>query len=153
MIVRTMATEKYGAAVDEHARENADAVVLADREKADASAAHNILRTIAEDREVEDAILRDERAAADKTVRREHDASVRMLTVLLLLVRDATEHYLLAERARSDGALATWSDFLGMFSHYLRDLLNEVVMSSQFLAQKLEIHSDREKLLLETARI
>ncbi|MBC7918766.1 MAG: HAMP domain-containing histidine kinase, partial [Rhodoferax sp.] len=113
----------------------------------------DIQAAIAEDREVEDATLRDERAAADKAVRRERAESSRVLTRLLPLERDATDQYLLTERARSDDALATRDDFLGMVSHDLRDLLNGIVVSSQFLAQKLEKHSDSERLLLETTRI
>jgi len=152
-----VATEKRADAVVEHARENADAVLVAAREKADntaeATAPHDIQTGIAEDREVEDSTLRDERAAADKTVRRERDAKARMLTRLLPLERDATDQYLLTERARSDDALATRDDFLAMVSHDLRDLLNGIVVSSQFLAQKLEKHSDREQFLLETTRI
>lgn len=153
MIASRIATEKHAEAVVEHARENADAVLVAAREKADATAPLDIQSTIAEDREAEDATLRDERAAADKRVRRERDASARMLTRLLPLERDATDQYLLTERARSDDALATRDDFLGMVSHDLRDLLNGIVMSSQFLAQKLEKYSDREQLLLEITRI
>jgi signal transduction histidine kinase len=157
MTANRVATDKHADAVVEHARENADAVLVAAREKADstadATAPHDIQTAIAEDREVEDSTLRDERAAADKTVRRERDARARMLTRLLPLERDATDQYLLTERAHSDDALATRDDFLGMVSHDLRDLLNGIVVSSQFLAQKLENHSDREQLLLETTRI
>jgi signal transduction histidine kinase len=152
-----LATEKRADAVVEHARENADAILVAAREKADnmaeAAAPLDIQASIAEDREVEDSTLRDERAAADLTVRRQRDARVRMLTRLLPLERDATDQFLLTERARSDDALATRDDFLGMVAHDLRDLLNGVVVSSQFLAQKLENHSDRDRLLLETTRI
>jgi len=157
MTANRLAIEKHAEAVVEHARENADAVLVAAREKADGksdvTAPHNTQSTIAEDREVEDATLRDERAAADQTVRREGNARARMLTRLLPLERDATDQYLLTERARSDDALATRDDFLGMVSHDLRDLLSGIVVSSQFLAQKLETHSDRDKLLLETTRI
>ena len=157
MTVNRVATEKHADAVVEHARENADAVLVAAREKADktsdATAPHVIQTAIAEDREVEDATLRDERAAEDKTVRREREARTRLLTRLLPQERDATDQYLLTERARSDDALATRDDFLGMVAHDLRDLLNGIVVSSQFLAQKLEKHSDRERLLLETTRI
>ena len=157
MTANQVATEKHADAVLEHARENADAVLVAAREKADkmadTSASHDIQAAIAEDRELEDATLCDERAAADKAVRRERAERSRMLTRLLPLQRDATDQYLLTERARSDDALATRDDFLGMVSHDLRDLLNGIVVSSQFLAQKLEKHSDRERLLLETNRI
>jgi signal transduction histidine kinase len=60
---------------------------------------------------------------------------------------------LLTERARSDDALATRDDFLGMVSHDLRDLLNGIVVSSQFLSQKLANQGDSEQMLIETARI
>ena len=157
MTANRVATEKHADAVVEHARENADAVLVAAREKADkaahTTAPHDIQAAIAEDREVEDATLCDERAAADMTLRRERDARTRLLTRLLPLERDATDQYLLTERARSDDALATRDDFLGMVAHDLRDLLNAIVVSSQLLAQKLEKHSDHERLLLETTRI
>lgn len=157
MTAHRVATERHADAIVEHARENADAVLVAAREKADSSAddptSHHIQTAIAEDREVEDSTLRDERAAADETVRRERDARAHMLTRLLPHERDATDQYLLTERVRSDDALATRDDFLGMVAHDLRDLLNGIVMSSQFLTQKLEKHSDRERLLLETTRI
>ena len=151
------ATEKHADAVVEHARENADAVLAAAREKADekeyTAAAHSAQTAVAENREAEDATLRRERAVADQNMRRDRDAKARMLTRLLPLERDATDQYLLTERARSDDALATRDDFLGMVSHDLRDLLNGIVMSAQFLAQKLEKHGDSEQLLLETTRI
>lgn len=144
-------------AVVEHARENADAVLEAAREKADLKVdtdeSGEIQTAITKGREVEDDALRDERALADQSVRRERDARARLLTRLLPLERDATDQYLLTERARSDDALSIRDDFLGMVAHDLRDLLNGVVVSSQFLAQKLEKHEDSQKLLLETSRI
>ncbi|HSO48532.1 MAG TPA: HAMP domain-containing sensor histidine kinase [Rhizobiaceae bacterium] len=157
MIANRAATEKHADAVVEHARENADAVLVSAREKADktadTTAPPDIQAAIAEGRDVEDATLIDERAAADETLRHERDARARMLTRLLPQERDATDKYLLTERARSDDALATRDDFLGMVAHDLRDLLNGIMVSSQFLAQKLDNHSDRERLLLETTRI
>ena len=158
MTAQRVATEDVADAVVEHARENADAVLIAAREKADekidgGATSHETPTAIAVDRESEDETLRDERAAADRRVRRERERSNRMLTRLLPLERDATDQYLLTERARSDDALATRDDFLGMVSHDLRDLLNGIVVSSQFLAQKLEKHDDSKQLLVETARI
>lgn len=155
------AIEKHADAVVEHARENADAVLVAAREKADekaneeagGAAPHDVQTATAENREVEDETLRGERALADRTVRRDREKSARMLSRLLPLERDATDQYLLTERVRSDDALANRDDFLNMVSHDLRDLLNGIVMSSQLLAEKLEKHSDRERLLLETTRI
>ena len=157
MTANRLATEKRADAVVKHARENADAILVVAREKADnmadATAPIDIQAEIAEDRGVEDLTLRDERAVEDMTVRRQRDARARMLTRHFPIERDATDQYLLTERARSDEALATRDDFLGMVAHDLRDLLNGVVVSSQFLAQKLEKHSDRDRLLLETTRI
>ncbi len=157
MAASRLAVEIDADAVVEHARENADAVLVAAREKADkkvdATAVGEIQTDIVVDREVEDAVVRAERASADKSVRQEREVRARLLTRLVPLERDATDQYLLTERARSDDALATRDDFLGMVAHDLRDLLNGVVVSSQFLAQKLEKHGDSEQLLLETARI
>ncbi len=157
MTANRVATETHADAVLEHARENADAILVAAREKADKTAAisaqHTIQAAIAEDRELEDATLADERASADQTLRQERGARARLLMRLLPQERDATDQYLLTERARSDDALATRDDFPGMVAHDLRDLLNGIVVSSQFLANKLEKHDDREKLLLETTRI
>ncbi|MDO8284877.1 MAG: HAMP domain-containing sensor histidine kinase [Rhodoferax sp.] len=161
MTANRVVIERDADAVVEHARENADAVVVAAREKADEKAGetangaelHDIQTAIAGDRESEDQALRDERNAADRSLRRERETRARLLTRLLPLERDATDQYLLTERARSDDALATRDDFLGMVSHDLRDLLNGIVVSSQFLAQKLEKHGDSAPLLIETARI
>ncbi|MHB8058440.1 MAG: sensor histidine kinase [Desulfuromonadaceae bacterium] len=157
MIASRVAIEKDADAVVEHARENADAVLVAAREKSDEKADGTVTQVmqtaIAVDREVEDKALLEERAAADRGVRREREANARMLSRLLPLERDATDQYLLTERARSDDALATRDDFLGMVSHDLRDLLNGILVSSQFLAQKLEKQGDSEQLLVETARI
>ena len=157
IIANRVVTEKHADAVIDHARENADAILSAAREKEDktgGTAAPSVSHSaIVEDREAADATLFDERAAADETLRHEREASARMLTRLLPHERDATDQYLLTERARADGALATRDDFLGMVAHDLRDLLSGIVVSSQFLSQKLESHSDRERLLLETTRI
>jgi len=157
MIAHRFATEKHADAVVEQARETADAVLVAAREKVDktvdAAATRSVQAAIAEDRDVEDATLCDERALADETLRHEREARASLRTRLLPHERDATDQYLLTERARSDDALATRDDFLGMVAHDLRDLLNGIVVSSQLLAQKLEKHSDSERLLLETTRI
>jgi signal transduction histidine kinase len=157
MLANRTATEQSADAVVEQARENADAVLGAAREKADrrvdVDSPPDIQNSLAVDREIEDQAVRDERAAADQLVHRERTASARILTRLLPLERNATDQYLLTERARSDDALAARDDFLGMVSHDLRDLLNGIVVSSQFLAQKLEKHPDSAQLLIETTRI
>jgi signal transduction histidine kinase len=157
MTANLAATERQADAVVEQAREAADAVLLAARAKADqkvhASEPLATQTAIAVDRKAEDDILRGERSAADRRVRHERQAIATVLTRLLPLERDATDQYLLTERARSDDALATRDDFLGMVTHDLRDLLSGIVVSSQLLALKLGKHLDCEQLLLETARI
>ncbi len=156
MMANRTATERDADVVIEHARDNADAILVAAREKADHkvndTTPREVQSAIAVDREIEDEAIRVERAVADSLVHRDRTASSRMIARLLPLERDATDQYLLTERARSDDALATRDDFLGMVSHDLRDLLN-VLMSSQFLVQKLETREDSERLLVETARI
>lgn len=147
------ALENDADAVVELARENADAVLLAAREKADTTAASRIQGETVEHREIEDAALVEVRAVADQALHHERAARSRMLESLLPRERDATDQYLLTERARADDALASRDDFLGMVSHDLRDLLNGIMVSSQMLALKLETLSDRARLLLETTRI
>src|SRR5512133_842823 len=157
MTASRAAIEKAADAVIEHARETADAVLVAAREKSDekvdGTVPHVMQAAIADDREAEDITLHEERAAADRSVRREREARTRQLLRLLPLERDATDQYLFTERALSDDALATRDDFLCMVSHDLRDLLNGILMSSQFLTHKLDKYSASEQLLAETARI
>jgi len=74
--------------------------------------------------------LRDERRAADILRRRERAA----LNALLPLEREKTDLFLLTERARSDDALAHRDDFMGMVSHDLRNLLNNIVLNASAVA-------------------
>ena len=152
------AIEENADAVVERARDQADAVLVAARDKADEQADPGAFyaipsAAIAEEREIEDDALREERGAADETLRLEREARARVLLRHLPMERDATDKTLLTERARSDDALATRDDFLGMVCHDLRDLLNGVIVSSQLLAAKLEERDTLEPLLLDTARI
>lgn len=144
--------------VVQHAREMADSVLVVAREKADEQAEdkepHGIpSAAIAEERMIEDEVLREERASADEGVRLQREASALVLARHLPLERDATDKHLLTERARSDDALATRDDFLGMVCHDLRDLLNGIVVSSAMLAEKIEAHDNGNRGLADTTRI
>lgn len=150
------AVDEKADAVVERARANADAILDAARdmadERADSAAPDPIpSHAIAEERVVEDEVLRDERAADDESVRHEREVIAGVLR--RHLPRDATDKHLLTERVRSDSALATRDDFLGMVCHDLRDLLNGIVVSTQLLAGQLDNRDDSQKLLVETTRI
>jgi signal transduction histidine kinase len=119
------------------AREDADAVLEAAREKADEGlpAQQDVPdAAITEERVLADDVLEDERAAADETLREERE-DTRALLRLLPLEREATDRYLLTERARSDDAVANRDDFLGIVSHDLRNLLGGIVVSAALLSK------------------
>jgi signal transduction histidine kinase len=154
---RQAAIERDADVVVQHARETADAVLTAARDEADQhldrTAPQGALRDAAgEVRQREDEALLAERQAADETLHREREETVRALKGLLPLERERTDRYLLTERLRSDEALSNRDDFLGLVSHDLRDLLGGIVMSASLLARAP--HRDIEKqTLLQIDRI
>ena len=112
------------------AREKAD-------DKLDAAKAGVAARAaVAIERAGEDEALKEDRAAADASLRRERDEQARPLTVLLPLEREKTDLYLLTERARSDDALAHRDDFLGIVSHDLRNLLGGIAGNAALLSKQ-----------------
>lgn len=122
------------------ARVDADAVLLDARDKADqlrdrtgGTAAD--ARAVEQQRDVEDAVLRDDRAVADETLEFERVETTRLLHRLLPQERSLTDDHLDAERVRSDVALANRDDFLGAVTHDLRDLLSGIVMSAAVIAK------------------
>jgi signal transduction histidine kinase len=140
------------------ARENADAVMVAARDMADdvldpATTPAGQRATTTEQRQLEDAAVQGERAAADETLHRERKEAARVLAGLLPLERQATDRYLLTERKRSDGALATREGLLGIVAHDLRDLLGGVVLSAEILSQTAAGITSPEQILAETARL
>jgi len=152
------AIDEDADSVVQHAREMADSVLVVAREKADEQAEDKEpygipSAAIAEERMIEDEVLREERASADEGVRLQREASALVLARHLPLERDATDKHLLTERARSDDALATRDDFLGMVCHDLRDLLNGIVVSSWMLARRIEALDNGNPGLADTARI
>jgi signal transduction histidine kinase len=153
-----VALEADADAVVEHARDTADAVLAAAREKADEHVdpdSPNMVpaQAVADERAAEDAALSEERDAADESTRRMRESSARVLRRHLPLERDATDQYLLTERARSDDALATRDDFLGMVCHDLRDLLNGIMLSSAMLTERIAKSGEGKQGLVDTTRI
>jgi signal transduction histidine kinase len=111
------------------------------RDKADhkmgmADSGLHVRDVVARDRAIEDATLRDERAAADESLRLQREDDYRALAALLPLEREETDRDLLTERARSDDAIANRDDFLGMVSHDLRNLLSGIVLHASLLSGK-----------------
>ena len=151
------------------ARENADAVLIAARESADAvlitarDKADGRLdlpatpveprATLTEERVLEDEALQEERACADEIIRRQRDEAAHVLTKLLPFEREATDRYLLTERARADVAVANRDDFLGIVAHDLRDLLGGVVLSATLLSKMGSESEEGKRTLAETKRI
>ncbi len=122
------------------AREHSDAVLSAAREDADqrsqeSDRAGQASGAVAEERSMEDVIVRGERAVADDNLRRERAEHGRVLSRLLPLEREKTDRHLLTERARSDDAISHRDDFLGIVSHDLRNLLSGIVLSAELLSK------------------
>jgi hypothetical protein len=99
------------------ARARADALLAVARTKTDqASMGDQPTDALKTSRAIEDSILRRERVTADHVLRRERSEHV----TLLSQGRQATDHDLSHERARSDNALAMRDDFMSIVSHDLR---------------------------------
>jgi signal transduction histidine kinase len=91
---------------------------------------------VATERAVEDEALKEERQAADASLRREREEQARTLAALLPLEREKTDRYLLTERVRSDDAVAHRDDFLGIVSHDLRNLLGGIAGNAALLSKQ-----------------
>ncbi len=140
------------------AREDADAVLLQAREKADLRVQESepplpSSVAVARERVTEDAVLQQERAAADTTLDLERARAARGLAQLLPSEREQTDQFLLVERVRSDDALASRDDFLGLVSHDLRDLLAAIVMGAAVIEKTAAGAAEGARILVETARI
>lgn len=129
--------ERNADDVVDHAREVADAVLSDARRKAD----HESLRpgrtagagAVVGERAKADRAVRGERATADDALDSDRKQHADTLATLLIHEREATDAYLLTERARSDDAVAHRDDFLGMVAHDVRNLLNLVVLNLELL--------------------
>jgi signal transduction histidine kinase len=135
------AAEQDADVVVARAREHADEILDSARDTADEVIDQGGPRAHAraaldQARELEDEAVREERAAADESLRRERAENKLLLATLLPLERHKTDRRLLTERARADEDLANRDDFLGMVSHDLRSLLGGIVMSASLLAER-----------------
>lgn len=139
--------------VIQHARDTADAVLESARDKADDLAPATSKHSITELRAKEDAILRTERAAADVTLEREREETVRALARLLPMEREKTDRFLLTERGRSDDDVSNRDDFLGIVSHDLRNLLSGIVMSATLMSDQATQSDEGKRSLLSAERI
>jgi signal transduction histidine kinase len=133
-------TEDHADHLVDLARKNADAVLNVARGRADEKLGPTegpgqtqARATVAHERALEDDVVRHERATADESLRLEREELTRILSPLLPLERAKTDRHLLTERARSDDALASRDDFLGIVSHDLRNLLSGIVLTAGLL--------------------
>jgi len=142
----------------ERARLEADAVLDVARGKADrllqdgdAPAAAAV--AVEAERDVEDAMLLADRAAADQALEIERAETARILARLLPAEREQTDEHLHAERARADGAVANRDDFLGVVAHDLRDLLGGIIMSAAVISKTVGDDEQAGRVGTEVARI
>jgi signal transduction histidine kinase len=143
------------------ADETADAVISRARARADALLAASRTRTdqisigerptdaLKTSRATEDSILHRERVTADDVLRRERSEHVTLLSE----ERQATDHDLCRERARSDKALATRDDFLGIVSHDLLNLLNAMVGISSLIEKEVVQDDHVERVAAHARRV
>ena len=153
---RLSAVEEAADAVICKARARADELLAEGRAKADRQSATQAAprasrQEINVERGLADKVLRKERAAADEILRAERaqDASV------LVNERGITDQDLSRERSRSDDAVATRDDFLGIVGHELRNMLTAVVGFAALIV-KAESGADEhqgEQVLMHARRI
>jgi signal transduction histidine kinase len=146
--------EETADAVISKARARADEVVAAARAKVDQ---HSPSRKsnqrspgiLERERAVEDSAVREERATADETLRAERAEHV----ALASSEREETDRDLSGERAKSDDAVATRDEFLGVVGHDLRNLLSAMVGSAALIAEAVSQENHLEHVLTQARRI
>jgi signal transduction histidine kinase len=138
-------------------RDRADAALSVARDKADVELASGVPGAsqprIDQERALEDATVRRDRAASDEALRLERESSARALAELLPLEREKTDRFLLTERTRSDDALSSRDDFLGIVSHDLRNLLGGIVLSAEVLSRKAGAGDEASRIQRYAARM
>lgn len=148
------ALEETADAIISLARARADRVLAEARAKTDrrsALASHGAVSRDALERErgIEDAAVREERADADESLRVERAEQLAVFAT----EREETDKDLFSERVRSDVALATRDDFLGIVSHDLRNMLSAVVSSASLIVKSLAPHAHQAEVLSHAQRI
>ena len=140
------AIDETADAVIQKARARADGVLAAARKKLDRQSARHAAgasssKLVESERAREDETLRGERAMADETVRAERAEHAAQLAI----ERDETDADLCRERARSDHAVSTRDEFLGIVSHDLRNMLSVMVGFASVIGeeQTQENHTER----------
>lgn len=146
------AIEDAADAVINKARARADRVLAAARATSDAQAAaggSDRLERVGRKRAVEDQTLRSERAVADDVVRAERAEHLSLLSV----DRGETDKDLSVERIRSDAAVASRDELLGIVSHDLRNLLATMLGTAQMIGKAEGKENHEHELLAHVQRI
>jgi signal transduction histidine kinase len=130
--------EEEADAVVARARNRADQVLDEARTRADeelkhASPSSGTQGIVDEERSEADRLVEVERASADEQLTQEREERRRALADLLRLEREATDTHLLTERQRSDEAVVSRDDFMGMVSHDLRTMLGGIALHASLL--------------------
>jgi signal transduction histidine kinase len=146
--------EDAADAVLEKARLRADAVLAEARGKADRRTTDPVRgaaspKVVERERVQEDKTLGTERADADQALRAERAERA----TEVLVERDETDKDLSRERARSDHAVATRDEFLGLVSHDLRNMLGSVIGFAALIAKEESADNRRERVLAYAQRI
>lgn len=149
LAARRAAVEEDSDAVVGRARDRADEVLSAARGQADDAlegkrASPRSRDELARDRGEEDEVVQAERALADRQLEVERDERSRALKELLKLERVATDQHLLIERARSDEALLSRDEFMGLVAHDLRSLLGGIALNASLLVKGAEAREPHE---------
>jgi signal transduction histidine kinase len=147
---RISVADETADAVISRARARADALLAAARTKTDQASAgqqpNDALKTL---RAIEDHILQRERVTADHVLRIERSEHVSLLSQ----ERQATDDDLCYERTRSDKALATRDDFMGIVSHDLLNLLNAMVGVSSLIEKEVAEENHVERVVAHARRV
>lgn len=148
------ALEETADAIIILARARADRVLAEARAKTDRRSALTSRGAVARDalareRGIEDAAMREERADADESLRVERAEQL----ALFASEREETDKDLFSERVRSDVALATRDDFLGIVSHDLRNMLGAMVGSASLIVRSLAPQTPQGEVLAHAQRI
>jgi signal transduction histidine kinase len=133
---RRTSVEEDSDAVVHRARDKADEVLKTARDQADRSDPAGLRESVSRERGKEDELLQDERAVADEELERERGEREKALRELLRLERESTDQHLLVERARSDEALFSRDDFMGMVTHDLRNLLGGIANNAAMILRE-----------------
>jgi signal transduction histidine kinase len=147
---RRSSADETADAVISLARARADTVLAAARAKTDRLAAAPVPSVKVQRKRVQDdSALRKERAFADDTLREERAEHI----ALLETEREATDQNLLSERARSDDAITTRDEFLGIVSHDLLNMLNTVVGFATLIQQAASREHHEGEMIAHAQRI